>query len=143
MKVIQRLQNRAARVFSKNYDHNASGESLANRLGWVSVSERYKYLSCCLIFKCLFDSNINNSSDDIFITNYKFTHETHQYKTRNNLHKCLAIPMPRTNAAYLIMVLHCGILRYHLQLETAAHYKHLNLNLKPSFKKTECQYILY
>ena len=62
----------------------------------MSVSERYKYLSCCLIFKCLFDSNINNSSDDTFITNYKFTHETHQYKTRNNLQKCQAIPMPRT-----------------------------------------------
>ena len=96
LKVIQRLQNRAARVFSKNYDYNVSGESLVKRLGWMSVSERYKYLSCCLIFKCLFDSNIYNSSDDTFITNYKFTHETHQYKTRNNLHKCLAIPMPRT-----------------------------------------------
>ena len=147
MKVVQSLQNREARVFCKNYDHNVSGESLAKRLGWMSVSERYKYLSCCLIFKCLFDSNINYSSDDTFITNYIFTHETYQYKTCNNLHKCLAIPVPKTEYyKRSLSYKYNGVIWWNetpSSIRNSGTLQTFKLKLKTFLKKTEFLYILY
>ena len=101
----------------------------------MSVSELYKYLSCCLIFKCLFDSNI--SSDDTFITNYKFTHETRQYKTRNNLHKCLAIPMPTTEY-YKRSLSYNGVILWNeipSSIRNSSTLQTFKLELKPFLKK--------
>ena len=98
----------------------------------MSVSERYKYLSCCLIFKCLFDSNINNSSDDTF-------------KNVNNLQKCLAILMPRTEY-YKRSLSYNGVILWNeipSSIRNSGTLQTFKLKLKTFLKKAECLYILY
>ena len=59
---LQRLQNRAARVFSKNFNKNVSVNNILNGLEWMTVSDRYKdrykFLTSCLIYKYLNDHNV-------------------------------------------------------------------------------------
>ena len=51
---IQRLQNQAARIICKNFDYvNFRGLRLVKQLGWMTCEERFKYLTCILMFKCI------------------------------------------------------------------------------------------
>lgn len=51
---LQRLQNRAARIITGNFDYvNIRGINLVKSLGWSNCMERYKYLVSTLMFKCI------------------------------------------------------------------------------------------
>ena len=52
---IQRMQNRAARIITGNFDFNVRGVELVKQLGWQSVSQRRDYFTCLTVFKCLRD----------------------------------------------------------------------------------------
>ena len=54
MDKIQRLQNQAARIICRNFDYvNCRGLKLVKQLGWMTCEERFKYLTCVLMFKCI------------------------------------------------------------------------------------------
>jgi len=51
---IQRLQNKAARIVTKNHDYiNTRGFDLVKHLGWQTFDERLNYLTSSLMFKAL------------------------------------------------------------------------------------------
>ena len=51
---IQKFQNRSARIITKLYGYDLSGLSIVKMLGWLNVKQRYDFLFCSLIHKCLF-----------------------------------------------------------------------------------------
>lgn len=51
---VQRLQNYAARIISRNFDYiNTRGIDLVKFLGWMSVKQRFLYFQILLMFKCI------------------------------------------------------------------------------------------
>ena len=51
---IQRLQNRAARMVTGNYDFiNFRGIDLVKDLGWMNIIQRRNYFICILMFKAI------------------------------------------------------------------------------------------
>ena len=51
---IQRMQNRAARIVSGNYDYvNTRGIELVKSLQWTNVHQRRDYFMSILMFKCI------------------------------------------------------------------------------------------
>ena len=51
---IQRLQNRAARIVSGNYDYvNTRGIELVKSFQWMNVHQRRDYFMSILMFKCI------------------------------------------------------------------------------------------
>ncbi len=50
---LQRLQNRAARLVTNNFDYNISGLSIVRDLKWLTVSEVKEYQTSCIMFKSL------------------------------------------------------------------------------------------
>ena len=51
--VVQRLQNRAARAITKNYDYTIPSSKIIQKLGWMNIHKRYKYFTGILMFKSL------------------------------------------------------------------------------------------
>ena len=49
---LQRLQNRCARIITRNFDYNTPSSALISSLAWMSVETRYKYFVGILNF-CL------------------------------------------------------------------------------------------
>ena len=51
---VQRLQNRAARIITGNFDYiNVRGIDIVKRLKWMNVIERRDYLVALIVFKCI------------------------------------------------------------------------------------------
>jgi hypothetical protein len=50
---VQRLQNRAARIITGNFDFFIRGIDLVKQLGWQTVSQRRDYFTCLTVFKSL------------------------------------------------------------------------------------------
>lgn len=51
---VQRLQNRAARIITGNFDYvNVRGIDLVKRLKWMTVNDRCTYFISLLMFKCI------------------------------------------------------------------------------------------
>ena len=90
---LQRLQNRAARIVTKNYDYeNNSGINIVNDLQWMTVAKRFNYFTGILMFKAL-HSLLPQSMCGQFLQLREF----HKYNTRNALSDCITLPKPRTN----------------------------------------------
>jgi hypothetical protein len=54
LKIIQSLQNLAARITAGNFDYvSTRGIDIVNKLEWFNVKERYEYMMSCLIYKCI------------------------------------------------------------------------------------------
>ena len=93
---LQRLQNRAARVFSNNFNKNVSVNNILNRLEWMTVSDRYKFFTCCFINKCLNDHNVQYNMENTFISKFNYANESHQHNTHFADNRCLTLPVPKT-----------------------------------------------
>ena len=52
-KILQRLQNRAARIISDNFDWNVRGIAIAKDLGWLNVCQRRDYFTAITVYKSL------------------------------------------------------------------------------------------
>ena len=50
---IQKLQNRAARAITGNYDFTTSESGLIKQLSWMNIHQRLSYFLGILVFKCL------------------------------------------------------------------------------------------
>ena len=50
---VQKLQSRAARILTGNYDWNVRGLNLVRTMGWQNVTERRDYLMSLLVFKSM------------------------------------------------------------------------------------------
>ena len=86
---IQKLQNRAARIITNNFNREISSTSLCSKLGWMSVNQRLRYLTGCFMFKCLHD---NNS-----IVNFAKASQHHNYVTRFASNGKLTLLKPHTS----------------------------------------------
>ena len=65
---IQRLQNRAARIVSNNFDYeNYNGIDLVRDLGWLSFERRVKYMTAVMMFKAIHGQVPHYISDEIYL----------------------------------------------------------------------------
>ena len=70
---IQKLQNRAARAITGNYDFTTSVSGLIKQLSWMNIHQRLSYFLGILVFKCL------NNQAPTYLTdflNYVTDHQT-------------------------------------------------------------------
>ena len=56
---------RSARIITKLYGYDLSGLSIVKMLGWLNVKQRYDFLFCSLIHKCLFGTVPSYLSDNL------------------------------------------------------------------------------
>ena len=52
---LQRLQNRCARIITRNFDYKTPSSALISSLAWMPVETRYKYFVGILMFKCFYN----------------------------------------------------------------------------------------
>ena len=90
---LQKLQNRVDRIITKNFNRNIPGLEIVKNLGWMSVKERFDYLTACLIYKCLC---FNNSNMNYLVPVFDRVQDTHCYNTRLGAANGLTKPLPRT-----------------------------------------------
>ena len=89
--ILQRLQNRAARIVSGNFDFKTSVSGLIQKLGWKNLAENCHYHSSLLMFKCM-----NDLAPEYLSTRFTRVHATHSHGTRHSLNGHLRIPRPKT-----------------------------------------------
>ena len=77
LSLVQRLQNRAARIVSQNYDYNISGSSLISDLNWMNIEERFRYFTSVLMYKV-----INHETTVTLHDMFKYVRDCHAYNTR-------------------------------------------------------------
>ena len=51
--LIQKMQNRAARLITNNFDFNTRGIDIVRDLGWLNITQRRDYFTAFLVFKSL------------------------------------------------------------------------------------------
>ena len=88
---LQRMQNRCARIVSKNFDFNVSVSLLIKNLGWMNIHNRFLYFVGIIMFKyvnSLLPANLANM--------FNLVRNTHHYSTRSSSSNDIALPLPRT-----------------------------------------------
>ena len=66
--MIQRLQNRAARIITGNFDYiNVRGFELVRQLGWQPIEKRRNYYVASLMQKCMNGSAPIHLKNDIIM----------------------------------------------------------------------------
>ena len=89
---IQRMQNMAARIICKEFDFiNVRGIDLVKKLGWMNIDERVRYLTACLMYKC-----INNHAPNYLSDNINLMSDLLPYNNRSTNTKNVMLPKPRT-----------------------------------------------
>ena len=73
----QRVQNRAVRVLTKNFNYDFPSLNIIRGLGLQTMSERREFLTSVLMFKCIYGLAPNYLSDSLV-----YTHEVHSRFTR-------------------------------------------------------------
>ena len=84
---LQKLQNRADRTITGQYDWNISPKCLITELGWMNINQRMKYFTTLLTYKSLHKNAPSYMSDRINIKNTT-------YHTRNTDTINLTVPKP-------------------------------------------------
>ena len=85
--VVQRLQNRAARAITKNYDYTIPSSKIIQKLGWMNIDQRYQYFTGILMFKSL-----NNLAPLPLQNLFSHVCTKHSYNTRNASDDALSLP---------------------------------------------------
>ena len=81
---VQRLQNRAARIITGNFDYiNARGIAIVKRLQWMNVIERRDYFVALTVFKCIRGMAPTYMSDCIPICNEVAVRDTRNSTSAN------------------------------------------------------------
>ena len=86
---IQRLQNRAARAVTGNFNYTDSVSSLIKTLGWMNIRQRHFYFMCILMFKCL-----NGMAPERLKNSFSYIKNTTGVDTRSARNNLLCIPKP-------------------------------------------------
>ena len=88
---LQRLQNRCARIITRNFDYNTPSSALISSLAWMSVETRYKYFVGILMFKCFY-----NLVPDNIVNRFTLVRNSHTYDTRSAYLNDYVRPIPKT-----------------------------------------------
>ena len=90
--LLQRLQNRAARAVTGNFNFEVSPGNLINDLNWMRIDTRYTYFLGILVYKCL-----NNMAPKYLSELFHFHDNTRHYHTRVVTKHSLIIPRVELN----------------------------------------------
>ena len=92
---LQRAQNYAARLVSGNFDFiNHRGEDIVKSLNWPTVTERFTYLTACMMFKA-----VNGLTPNYISDNVAMARDMHDRDTR--LSRSNDVHIPPHNSAIL------------------------------------------
>ena len=89
--ILQRLQNRCARIVSGNFDYTVSPKLIIEELGWQQLEERRRFHLATLTYKCL-----NSAAPQYLANKFTFCNQIHQRNTRSHKNQNLYVPRPRT-----------------------------------------------
>ena len=90
---LQRLQNRAASIVSKNYDYiNVRGHDLVKQLKWMDVNQRIHFVIATLMFKC-----IHGNAPYYLQNKITMLQDINKYQTRSTTNYNVLIPSIRTS----------------------------------------------
>ena len=91
--LIQRIQNRAARIITSNTRNiDIRSSDILRDLGWMSVRSRFKYFMLMLVFKA-----IHGNAPKYLINTLTFACSQHKYNTRFANGFNLSVPKTRTH----------------------------------------------
>ena len=77
--IIHRLQKRAARIVTNNFDYNTiHGEEIINNLNWKLFEKRRDCSIACLMYKCF-----NGTAPPRLCNEIEMVFDRHGYNTRN------------------------------------------------------------
>ena len=113
--MIQRLQNRAARIILGNFDFiNVRGLELVQQLGWQSMEKRRDYYVASLMYKCMQGLAPIHLKNNIVMNSH-----THEIPTRASSHCDVQIPQP-----------HCELFKRSFKYQSAKIWNRLPPELK-------------
>ena len=91
LKMVQRLQNAAARIITGNNDYiNVRGEDLVRQLKWQTIKERRNFHTSTLMFKCLKGLAPHYLCDQV-----NLLRDINDYNTRYTSNFNVHVPFPR------------------------------------------------
>ena len=89
VRLLQRLQNRAARIITGRYDCNLSASQILMDLGWMNINQHIDYFTTLLTFKALNGFTPNYTSETLHTKessyNFRNTHDNDLSVPRVNL----------------------------------------------------------
>ena len=89
LNMVQKFQNRAARLVTRNFDYLTSSSEIIKSLKWLTVVQRLFYLTNLFMFKCK-----NGSAPGSFDMITTQRSDIHDYTTRHSAQ--LQLPLVRT-----------------------------------------------
>jgi hypothetical protein len=90
LEILQKLQNRCARLVTGIFDHNISSASILHNLNWLNVQQRYNYFIGIYMYKIH-----NNLITSTVTTHFMYTCDTHSYPTRAAVNYNYSLPLPK------------------------------------------------
>ena len=87
----QKLQNRAVRAVTGNFDYKSSVSSMIKQQNWMNIKERTEYFTAILMYKCL-----NDLAPTYLSNKFNFVSDAHPYSTRSTTNNKLALPKPNS-----------------------------------------------
>ena len=86
---VQRLQNRAARAVTGNFNFSSSVSTIINNLHWMPIQKRLLYFLGILVYKCL-----HGKAPTYLINTLNYVSNSHPCNTRNAAQHHLTVPHP-------------------------------------------------
>ena len=86
---IQKLQNRAARIVSNEYNWNISSSELIEQLKWMNIKTRRDYFISLIMFK-----TVNGFGLNYLLNVLTVTQDYHNYNTRASSNNFIVLPRP-------------------------------------------------
>ena len=74
---LQKLQKRAARIVTQNFNWDESSINNIRNLGWQTIRERYEFLTCCITYKA------RNNTEQSLSTETQFNKSSLSYSGAN------------------------------------------------------------
>ena len=89
--LLQRMQNRCARICANNFDYSVSSATLIKQLKWMNISTRYSYFVCILMYKF-----VNGLLPINLDKHFRMVNQSHCYQTRAYMTNIVSLPRPHT-----------------------------------------------
>lgn len=129
LELLQKQQYLAARIVFQNFDFvNTNPQDLCDALKWNSLKDRFKFVSCCIIYKSIHGLLPNYLCDQIL---YEF--EVHDYRTRGAINNDLHLPFPKIEK-YKSSLFYNGAKEWN-SLNNAIRDSHSILSFKRNYKR--------
>ena len=81
---LQKLQKRAARIVTQNFNWDESSINIIRNLGWQTIKKLYEFLTCCIIYKAR-----NNLAPNYISDRFSSVAEHHSVLTRSSINNNL------------------------------------------------------